>query len=577
MNGGGMKKLALLVPLVFCVFSAPVQANLCDGALVASAESTRDAGFYQQLFPDKTYQGNSAWNAIVLRCNRVRDTKGNEVAGVTAVAGGNAGKSQLQAASLEPKVIRGVYEFLGHVPIISGALHGAAGYKYVYVLSKDKGVWTMIIPYSAIINEIVPNRVDFLVGTREIDHRAGTVSPLKQRGNGWHVYDPSQAIASKSSSTGFVLKPGASPIAATPLCSNTTFFAGQADKYKGESGATAYKRDPENKFVSLGKIQYAYHKDDPGLWEGCRVDEGQDLFWERDPLNKPGEVEKTRPQKYVLDNFVQTAESFWSIRGVFQLKLLLKGHNESAFPKATLDLLRAEDRLTVYFATRFPANGFNQMYKSNPLQFNNFSTMTEDETYHHGVGHAFGLDDEYALHNGDTAKDGCENPTFKALSSTDYVMCVTSATAPRTIFHYLAVSRYVTKQSECDSDSDCGAGRYCDAGLDLTKNQCVALKADDAPCALAGGGHQCQSGHCSLGRCYTPGSVAMGGACFFDDACKVGKCSSVDGTKGTCVCNNDSDCGMNMWCDGGLDLKINACRVKLAKGASCGKAGSIGN
>ncbi len=69
----------------------------------------------------------------------------------------------------------------------------------------------------------------------------------------------------------------------------------------------------------------------------------------------------------------------------------------------------------------------------------------------------------------------------------------------------------------------------------------------------------------------------MGGACFFDDACKIGKCSSVDGTKGTCVCNNDSDCGRSMWCDGGLDLKTNACRVKLAKGASCGKAGSLGN
>ena len=55
-----------------------------------------------------------------------------------------AGKSQLQAASLEPKVIRGVYEFLGHVPIVSAAAHAVAGYKYVYVLSKEKGVWTMI-------------------------------------------------------------------------------------------------------------------------------------------------------------------------------------------------------------------------------------------------------------------------------------------------------------------------------------------------------------------------------------------------------------------------------------------------
>jgi hypothetical protein len=139
-----MKKLSFLVPLVLCAFSAPVHANLCDGALVSTAETSREIHFYQQLFPDKAHRGNDAWNAIVLRCNRQRDTKGNEVAGVTAVDGGNAGKSQLQAASLEPKVIRGVYEFLGHAPIVSAAAHAVAGYKYVYVLSKEKGVWTMI-------------------------------------------------------------------------------------------------------------------------------------------------------------------------------------------------------------------------------------------------------------------------------------------------------------------------------------------------------------------------------------------------------------------------------------------------
>jgi len=69
----------------------------------------------------------------------------------------------------------------------------------------------------------------------------------------------------------------------------------------------------------------------------------------------------------------------------------------------------------------------------------------------------------------------------------------------------------------------------------------------------------------------------MGGTCYVNDACQAGKCSSINGTKGTCVCQSDSDCGKGKWCDAGLDLKVNACRAKLAKGETCGKVGSIGN
>ncbi len=134
------------------------------------------------------------------------------------------------------------------------------------------------------------------------------------------------------------------------------------------------------------------------------------------------------------------------------------------------------------------------------------------------------------------------------------------------------------KQNECGGDSDCSSVEYCDKGiLTIGKNQCVTKKADNVACDLMGGGHQCQSGKCNLSRCYTPNSVAMNGTCYVDDACKEGKCSSMDGAKGTCVCKEDSDCGAGKWCDGGLDLKTNACRAKLNKGQSCGKAGSLGN
>src|SRR5688572_19702160 len=84
---------------------------------------------------------------------------------------------------------------------------------------------------------------------------------------------------------------------------------------------------------------------------------------------------------------------------------------------------------------------------------------------------------------------------------------------------------------DCKADADCSEGKYCDAGADLNQNKCLDKKADNATCDLAGGGHQCKSGFCKLSRCYTPNSVAMGDICYNDDACKEGKCSSIDGTK----------------------------------------------
>ena len=69
----------------------------------------------------------------------------------------------------------------------------------------------------------------------------------------------------------------------------------------------------------------------------------------------------------------------------------------------------------------------------------------------------------------------------------------------------------------------------------------------------------------------------MGDTCYNDDACIGGKCSAVDGAKGTCVCKNDSDCGSGKWFEAGIDTKVNACRPKLDKGEKCGKFGSFGN
>ena len=63
-------------------------------------------------------------------------------------------------------------------------------------------------------------------------------------------------------------------------------------------------------------------------------------------------------------------------------------------PKSINDI-KNSDYLTIRFGSKF-LPGANQMYKANAWQPNNFSTMTDDGTYKHEVGHAFGLDDEYA-------------------------------------------------------------------------------------------------------------------------------------------------------------------------------------
>jgi len=128
----------------------------------------------------------------------------------------------------------------------------------------------------------------------------------------------------------------------------------------------------------------------------------------------------------------------------------------------------------------------------------------------------------------------------------------------------------------CSKDGECGSGKYCDAGVDLTKNACKDLKSDGEACPAVGGGHSCKSGQCSFGRCYTPDSIAMGGICYVTDACKQGKCSSVPGVQGRCVCKEDDDCGSGSWCNKGLDLNMNSCKPKLKKGEVCGKVGELG-
>lgn len=134
----------------------------------------------------------------------------------------------------------------------------------------------------------------------------------------------------------------------------------------------------------------------------------------------------------------------------------------------------------------------------------------------------------------------------------------------------------VTVNTGCGKDSDCQSGEWCDAGADLKANVCRPLRKDNEACPAIGGGHACVSGKCSFGRCYTENSVSAGGGCFVNSQCRTGKCSSANGLDGTCVCDADADCGSGQWCNKGLDLKVNRCERKLARGEVCGTVGEVG-
>lgn len=593
----------LMVAACVLFFGEIAEADLCNNVkdTVTTSETHVDVGLHDEIFPDTGYRGNETWNRMILQCNRKRDTKGNEISKVTGVTESSEEKRTLKADNLEPKVIRGKYNFHGFI---------AEQQKYVYILSKTKGVWKAIIPYKAAINDLAENRVDFYMGWREIK-KDGALGPINASDHAWEIYDESQVRSITRRRTGEQIwrledPNNALPIAKT-LCSPSSpvYFPGKEGKYDGKSGASSHKRDAENKHISLGRISYGYKGDDY-IRLGCRVDKNRDIFWRPDP-DQPG-VEKTKPEAFIFDNFIRTAEQHWTLPGVFELKIYLKGVNDADFPKSELKLLKDDDPgvdlmdvvnpmgvldggdyYTVYFATKFMPYHYNQMYKSNPVQFNNFSTMTTNGTYWHEVGHALGLDDEYGKDDrNDLPKDnGCEYSGYQKYDPLHYQMCNGGSSPdeykrceatqgddcadPRTIYYYLAASRYIL---QCRSDQDCAEGRYCDKGfVTVGKNQCLDEKKDNEPCDILGGAHQCEGKHCAWGRCYTPESVRMGGVCYVDDACKKGKCSAADGFKGTCVCKKDEDCSPGKWCNAGLDLVKNQCEPKKKDNETCAAVG----
>jgi|GEM_PF-2135627 len=545
--------LAMLIPTT-------ASANLCVNVRDAKTKhkTKRDVDYYEHLFRDKSLHGNRDWNEIITECNRKRDNNGSLIRKLITKSGFEETKSILKKRNLAPEIIRGRYNYFGKL---------ITQQKYRYILSRKSNVWKLVLPYKPMINDAVKNRIDI-----SDEHAANFYAADQITGSG----------------TSISKKPGAIPIAQATQCTTSTFFKGKEHKYDGKNGKNSGKRDRKNKHISLGKIEYSYDGSD--VYVGCRVKESEPLFYERTDASGTTTIEKVIPKEWVYDNFVRVSEEYWSIPGVFELKILLKGKNESRFDRSLIKKLKDSDYLKIRFGTKFLQSNFNQVYKVSPIQFNNFSTMTVDRVYHHEVGHALGLDDEYG---GKKKKNSCHHSKYSKKDPTDYKMCTSRATDQRSIYHYIATSRYLTTQV-CKKDGDCGRGKYCNRRLGTNRclpyrsssvgDKCVKNKeCKSNKCQGNGSSRACVCGRdadcgrnkfCNnrLGknRCLAYRTIAVGQSCSKNKECKSNKCQG-SGKNRACVCNSDNDCGSNKYCNKRLGKNRCLAYRSTPVGKSCTK------
>ena len=298
----------------FFVLIVPAHANLCRQVrdLKVDDDAKKEVRFYESLFKGKALHGNRTWNQILVACNRHRDLKGAKVRKMVTDDAYSHTRKRLKAKDLPQQVIGGKYNFLGKAVTMQ---------RYRYALSKKKGVWKMVLLYKPVINDVVKDRIDISTSHSKKFYEANQV---ENKGTSDHPRH--------------VLKEGAQSIWKT-LCQSSTYFKGKEGKYDGKNGDNAHKRDRANKHISLGRIVY-FHKtgkkdgEKKGrLKKGCRVMADTPLFYSGWAQTHSPLLDKVKPKVWVLENFIRVGESYWTIPGVFELRILLKGHNESEFSK----------------------------------------------------------------------------------------------------------------------------------------------------------------------------------------------------------------------------------------------------
>jgi hypothetical protein len=568
-------KLLKLIVLLTLLPVADASANLCLSVkdLKVKSETLKEISLYKELFPNADYHGSHEYNGFLLECNRKRDTKGRTIRKMLTKSAWSDMETLLKKSDLSPYLYKAKYKFFG-----------IAFFKMSYLIWKENDVWKMVLPYKPIINDVVKNRIDF-----NLEHAE-------------ELYEESQVTASGTGSNKIYAATGSS--IKDTLCSTTTFFSGKSHKYDGKNDDNAHKRDRANKHIDLGGIQYSYERSDGTyrIKNGCRVKQNVHLYGVNPVSQK---FEKILPEHWILNNFERIAEEHWSKPDNFELHVLLKGHNESRLESSVREhvnkYIKNSSYLKIRFGAKFLPNS-NQMYKANVWQPNNFSTMTTDGTYIHEVGHAFGLDDEYAQKSKDKSRRHCEHIQYDQFDGTsgsntytinDYTMCDGYGDQVNTIYQYIAVSRYVLGEV-CKKNSDCGAGRYCNNRLGT--NRCLADRTSHVGDSCIKN-RECKSGKCQgsgskracvckknsdcgsgkycnnrLGknRCLAKASLQLGETCKKNKECTSGKCQG-SGSKRACVCKKNSDCSSGKYCNNRAGKNRCLAKSSSALGASCKK------
>ncbi len=124
----------------------------------------------------------------------------------------------------------------------------------------------------------------------------------------------------------------------------------------------------------------------------------------------------------------------------------------------------------------------------------------------------------------------------------------------------------------CIGDSLCAEGQVC----------IFAVCSDPVgPGGACGKDIHCLSGDCgcieidglgvNVGRCLHKNDQPIGSECVADSECASTRCSSILCTNGTCVCDEDTDCNPNQWCNSGVDFTLNTCDPDKPDGETCNR------
>ncbi len=135
--------------------------------------------------------------------------------------------------------------------------------------------------------------------------------------------------------------------------------------------------------------------------------------------------------------------------------------------------------------------------------------------------------------------------------------------------------------AECDEHSDCSSSQYCTLNVpDSANSKCASKKSNGSGC---GSGVECSSGICSLGTCVACTALPQQGCNFSTQYCLSAQCHNKKAngqscgandqcTSGTCAagtcqtpCNASNDCSSSEWCS----LILGACQPKKDNGTGC--------